>query len=81
MDKHRPITETFHSVDILVHPFTAKDDFLKFSRISALDEYQFYFNELQLDGIFTENPKTAILAREYFSYFPKEETMVYSKFV
>jgi len=64
-----------------VHPFTAKDDFLKFSTISPIDEYRFYFYELKIDGIFSENPKTAVLASEYFSYMHEAETVIYSKYI
>ena len=46
MDPKRTITDVFHEVGILVHPYTAKDDFLRFSECCALDEYSFYYNDL-----------------------------------
>ena len=61
------ISEEFHKVGILVHPYAAKDDFLKYS-VSAIEELQYYFEFLRIDGIFTENPKTAILARDFFKH-------------
>ena len=66
------ITETFHKHNILVHPYVAKDDFLRFSD-DPLDEYEYYFKTLSLDGIFSENPKTAILARDYLSHAKKDQ--------
>ena len=60
------IVEEFHKVGILVHPYAHKDDFMKYSLHSPIDELEYYFEDLGLDGIFSENPKTAVLAREYF---------------
>ena len=60
------IVDEFHKVRILVHPYAHKDDFMKYSLHSPIDELEYFFEELGLDGIFTENPKTAVLAREYF---------------
>ena len=59
------ITEEFHKVGILVHPYAAKDDFLKYGE-SQIDELYYYFEMMKVDGIFSENPKTATLARDYF---------------
>lgn len=61
----RPLTEIAHEYGLLVHPFAAKDDFLKFHEESAISEYEYYINQ-GVDGIFTEFPKTADLAFDYF---------------
>ena len=64
-DFARTISEVFHEVGILVHPYAAKDDFPRFTDISPLDELWFFFKDLQLDGIFTEHPYTAKLAVQH----------------
>lgn len=64
-DKDKLITETFHEVGIMVHPYVAKDDFPRYTDSDPVEEYEFYFNTLMIDGIFSENPLTAILARDY----------------
>jgi len=33
------ITERFRLVDILIHAYTSKDDFLEYSEKSPIDEY------------------------------------------
>jgi len=62
MHKNKPITSDFHDAGILVHPYTVKDDFLRYSSVSPIDELDYYFNVLKLDGVFTESPKTAMMA-------------------
>ena len=59
------LVQSAHDNGLLVHPFAAKDDFLKFSPESSLGEYEFYLSH-GVDGIFTEFPKTAQLAYDYF---------------
>ena len=65
MKDHKLITEEFHKVGILVHPYAHKDDFLKYGD-SPIEELYYYFEYMKVDGIFSENPKTAIVARDYF---------------
>ena len=67
------ITDEFHKVGLLVHPYVHKDDFMKYSETSPIDELEYYFEDLKLDGIFTENPKTAVLARDYFKHHRQED--------
>ena len=68
MQHGETFTEGFHSFGLLVHVYTLKDDFMKYSTSSPIDEYEYLFNQLQVDGVFSENPKTAILARDYFNH-------------
>jgi len=37
------LVEYTHKSGFLIHPFTAKDDLLRFSSESAIEEYEFYF--------------------------------------
>ena len=55
------IIKLAHDNKKLVHPFTAKDDFIKYDMKSPIHEYEYYL-KLGVDGIFTEFPKTANLA-------------------
>ena len=68
MSDGKLFVDEFHKAGILVHPYAAKDDFLRYSAVSPIDEYDFYFNVAKVDGIFTENPYTAILSRDYFAH-------------
>jgi len=37
------VVEEFHKVDLLFHPYTARDDFLVYSDFSPIDEYDYFF--------------------------------------
>ena len=66
MKNGKSIVENFHSEGILVHPWVQKDDFLKYGE-NPLDELDYFFNIAKVDGIFSESPYSAILARKFFA--------------
>ena len=70
--KGSSFVKSFQEVGILVHPYVAKDDFLKYGT-SSIDEYHYYFNIAKVDGIFTEFPYSAKLAIDYFSKMKNEK--------
>ena len=66
MENNDNFVKGFKKVGILVHPYVAKDDFLKYGQ-SSIDEYHYYFNVAKVDGIFTEFPYSAKMSLDYFS--------------
>ena len=61
-----------------MHPYTIQDDFLYFTN-DPISEYEFYFNELGVDGMFTESPRTAILTGQYMYYKGRSKAEVGSR--
>ena len=55
------LSKLAHQSGMLIQPFAAKDDFIKFGFTHPFEEYSFYWRE-GVDGIFTEFPKTAKLS-------------------
>jgi len=59
-DKKKSLVNKFHEIGIVVHGFTVKDDDLLYAEKNPISEYDYLLNYERLDGIFTDNPHTAI---------------------